>query len=261
MTGNEIPALINDTARLLLEARFVVAFTGAGISTLSGIPDFRSAHGGLWNKDDPMRVASATAFHNHPERFYNWLRPLLRVSHSAKPNPAHKALAELERLHIVKAVITQNIDGLHQKAGSGEVIELHGSLETFACPHCQYQSGSNNREVSEILAGGMPRCPICVAIMKPGIVLFEEMLPVGAWNRAETLISQADILLVVGSSLQVVPASNLVDQAYRAGSKIVINNLSDTFMDEFATYLIHQDVALTLPKLLNEINSQRKNPN
>src|SRR5574338_9721 len=176
-----LAANLQKAAGLLRRAKHAVAFTGAGISTHSGIPDFRSAGSGLWERFDPMEVASLDVFRTRPERFYDWLRPLLQNIWSAQPNPAHQALARLEEVGILKALITQNIDDLHQRAGSRQIYEVHGSLRTMTCPRCQQVYPS--RHFQPMLAGadgsgGLPRCPNCAVVMKPDITLFGEMLPV-----------------------------------------------------------------------------------
>jgi len=246
---------IQNAAGLLKAARHAVAFTGAGISTASGIPDFRSAGTGLWEKDDPMQVASLTSFLHTPNRFYNWLRPLARQCYSAQPNPAHLALAELEELGILKAIITQNIDNLHHRAGSRNVIELHGSLRTFSCPACQRTSQDDRVIPSFIQGNSIPACPFCAAPLKPDIVLFEESLPAPAWHQAEDHARRADVMLIVGSSLTVTPAAYIPLDALQAGAKIIIINLTSTFMDERAEVALPLSVAEALPLVVEQINN------
>lgn len=251
----------NLAADIINHARHLVIFTGAGISTPSGIPDFRSQKTGLWQKDDPMEVASATAFRYHPEKFYHWLRPLLQASFNAQPNPAHLALSELENMGIARAVITQNIDGLHQRAGSKNVIELHGSMFAYSCPKCRDQKENTTEIVEEILSGKIPQCKRCSAIIKPGITLFEELLPEQAWEQAEFEVEQADVLLVAGSSLEVTPASSLPFTACRCGCKLIIVNLSPTFLDQLAVLTYPVDVALGMPEILEAVKSIRNRKN
>lgn len=240
-------------ARLIAHARHMVAFTGAGISTPSGIPDFRSAGTGLWQQNDPMQVASATAFCHHPQRFYGWLQPLLRSSQLALPNPAHLALAELENSGILKSVITQNIDGLHQRAGSKSVLELHGSMRRFYCPVCGKTNVNQDEVIATILAGGIPKCNHCGSIIRPDITLFEEALPVKAWQQADTEITKADLLLVAGSSLEVTPASSLPEKAYRNGCRIIMVNFSTTYLDSHADIVLRMDVATGIPQIVQEL--------
>lgn len=240
-------------ARLIQESHHTVVFTGAGISTPSGIPDFRSTGTGLWQKNDPMLVASLTAFKYHPDRFFRWLKPLLQASKQAVPNPAHHAISRLEQLGRVKSVITQNIDNLHQKAGSGYVIELHGSMEQFHCPSCQKHASDPSGIIEEIISGQIPYCTHCGAIMKPDITLYEEPLPMEAWQQASDEVSKADLMIVIGSSLEVIPASSLPYDTYRNGGRIIIINYSSTFMDKHADVVIHEDVAEALPGIVKLI--------
>lgn len=244
---------LRKAASLLRNASYAVAFTGAGISTPSGIPDFRSHGTGLWERDDPMEVASLGVFQAHPERFFGWLRPLLQGTWDAQPNAAHLALARLEAAGFLKAVITQNIDNLHQRAGSSSVYEVHGSLRSMTCTRChetyrsdqfldQLKSASQDKD-------GLPRCPSCKAVLKPDIVLFGEMLPADTWSESEEHCKQADLILVAGSSLEVWPAAALPELAVEQGAHLIINNLTPTPMDRSAEAILRADVAEVLPKL------------
>lgn len=254
MIPDPVHQSIIKAARMIKSARYVVAFTGAGISTPSGIPDFRTPGSGLWAFNDPMQVASLTAFRTHPERFFDWLRPLAAKSLSAKPNAAHQALSILEEAGILKAVITQNIDRLHQKSGSKKVYELHGSMETLSCGHCHKQQLLESVIDEFINQQIIPHCSKCGSILKPDIVLYEEPLPQKVWNSAETEVLKADLLLVVGSSLEVYPAASLPILAVQNGCKLILNNLDTTSMDGIADDLIHWNTAEALPALLEEIN-------
>ena len=242
------------SARMIQSARYVVAFTGAGISTPSGIPDFRSPGTGLWSTHDPMKVASLTAFKYHPEFFFDWLRPLAEKSIHAVPNAAHLCLAKLEEACLLKAVITQNIDQLHQKGGSKRVFELHGSLGTLTCINCRQQQALENVFDLFVTQRKTPHCPVCGAILKPDIVLYEEMLPEQVWHSAEDEIRKADLLLVIGSSLEVYPAASLPLMAFQRGCALVLNTLSETPFDNLAECLLHRDTAEVLPMILQEMN-------
>ena len=250
LTQNEISI----AAGLIASSSYFVAFTGAGISTPSGIPDFRSKKTGLWVQDDPLEVASATAFRESPQDFYNWLRPLLRISSQAQPNKAHQALVELESACVLKTIITQNIDHLHQKAGSSNVIELHGSMQRFYCPVCKDHGVDQVKVVTKIISGEVPTCSACGAVIRPDITLYEEGLPVDAWLQAENEIAKTDLLLVAGSSLEVTPAALLPFRAYRNGSRIMIVNLSSTPLDQFANLVIRSDVAKCIPNIVASFN-------
>jgi len=245
LSGSEI----QKASSLLKVARHAVALTGAGISTPSGIPDFRSQGSGLWTKDNPMEVASLSAFRYRPDRFFAWLRPLAAQIAKARPNPAHQALADLEKAGRIKAVITQNIDGLHQAAGSQAVFELHGSTRSLTCLHCRrtYPIG---QFLEEFLAQAkLPYCPNCGKLLKPDIVLFEEMLPASVWRQAEAHCRHADLMLVVGSSLEVTPASGLPLTALDHGAQVIILNFSPTYLDDYASVVLHADAAGILPQL------------
>jgi NAD-dependent deacetylase len=251
MNSSQPLALIEKAADLIRSANFAVAFTGAGISTPSGIPDFRSANIGLWMKYDPFEVASLTAFKRRPEKFFNWLLPLARDIVLAKPNPAHLALARLEAAQFIREVITQNIDGLHQQAGSKYPIELHGSMTRLDCLHCHITYSSKRFLDAFLNYGEIPRCERCEGILKPSITLFEEMLPQQAWNQAETACLQADLVLVVGSSLEVTPAAYLPIYALENGARLIINNNTPTHLDDQADVVLRGDVADIIPGITN----------
>jgi len=237
-------------AALLREARYAVALTGAGHSTPSGIPDFRSPGTGLWERANPMEVATIYAFRRHPEAFYNWVRPLVTALLEAEPNPGHLALAKLEQGGWLKAVITQNIDGLHQRAGSREVLELHGHLREATCIRC-YKILPTEEFLDDFLSSEkVPRCPMCDGVMKPNVVLFGEQLPVAVVNAAMAHIRQADLMLIAGSSLEVVPASQLPLIVRERAGRIIVVNLTPTYVDDVADVVIHADVAQALPRIV-----------
>ena len=244
---------IQRAAKLLKAARHAVVLTGAGISTPSGIPDFRSPGTGEWENVDPMSVVSLTTFHRNPARFYAWLRPLAVKMAAAKPNPAHYALAELEKMGILEGVLTQNIDGLHRGAGSNQVIELHGSLETLTCPTCHLTVSGKSCYPGFIENNVIPHCAACGAILKPDIVFFEENLPEKAWTTALQYAEQADVFLVAGTSLEVIPASGLPLIALENGAQLVILNFSTTYLDNQATISIKHDIAFVLPEIVRAI--------
>ncbi len=247
-----VETALQTSAGLLRSARHAVVFTGAGLSTHSGLPDFRSHGTGLWEKYNPMEVASLGVFQSHPERFYDWVRPLIHGAWNAQPNPAHIALAQLESAGYIKALITQNIDNLHQKAGSQNVYEVHGSLRTVTCSHCHetYLSDQFQKQLEDTQNPGLlPRCPKCERVLKPDITLFGESLPYDTWQDAEEHCRQADVILVAGSSLEVWPAAALPELAVDHGAHLVINNLTPTFLDRRADVLLPVDVAEALPRI------------
>lgn len=199
----------------------VVALTGAGISTASGIPDFRSP-GGLWEDVDPMEVATLTVFREDPERFWSFYRSRLDMAGQFRPNPGHILLADLERLGKLSAVITQNIDGLHQAAGVSPelVLEIHGSVRELVCLACGERYP--RQDVDRLSESGLPRCG-CGEVLKPGVVLFEEMLPEEEVEQSVEALAGCDLLLLIGSSLVVYPAAGLPAQRNPAASMVVVN--------------------------------------
>jgi NAD-dependent deacetylase len=188
---------VRHLAVLIRESRSTVALTGAGISVPSGIPDFRSPGEGLWEKVDPMEVAHIDAFRSDPAKFWSFYRPRFQMLADKEPNGAHEALAELERRGLLEAVITQNIDQLHQRAGSERVIEVHGSIRTSSCQSCGTKFPL--AEVAVLFAeDGAARCSSCGGPVKPDVVLFGELLPPDAMAEAESLAAGADLMLCVG---------------------------------------------------------------
>ena len=217
-----------------------VVLTGAGISTESGIPDFRSPTG-IWAHYDPMEYATIDAFLRDPVKVWDFYGKRLDVLQQAEPNDGHRALAELERRGLVRAVVTQNIDGLHQRAGSREVIEVHGSIRTATCLACGEETP---------LDRALPLCPRCGEIMKPGVVMFGELLPVGAMERATELAHEAGLLLVVGSALEVYPVAALPEETLSAGGALAIVNRGPTGYDGRADLKVDGGAGETLSTLL-----------
>jgi NAD-dependent deacetylase len=226
----------------------VVALTGAGVSTPSGIPDFRSTHSGLWTEHDPFEVASIFAFRTRPEAFYSWLHPLARLTIQAIPNAAHQALATLETWGPLRALITQNIDMLHHKAGSANVVELHGHMRRMTCLTCYAEVTAEPYLRNFLKTRAVPHCP-CGGVFKPNVILFGEQLPVRALNAAKSHTRKCDLMIVAGSSLQVAPAGDLPALAKSTGSRLLIINQEVTPADVFADVVIHEDVVRVLPLL------------
>jgi len=239
---------IQQAAKLIQEANNIVAMTGAGISTPSGIPDFRSPSSGLWDHTDPLSVASIFAFRQNPQVFFDWVRPLAPKFLDAEPNPAHFALAELEKAGKIKAVVTQNIDDLHSKAGSQNVIELHGHLREATCIRC-YQVTDGEPLFRQFIEDGVIPKHECGGVYKPNIILFGEQLPMKEFVAAQMAVKEADLMLVVGSSLEVAPASDLPDLAIDNGAKVVIINNQPTALDPQADVVIQGEIAEVLPQV------------
>jgi NAD-dependent deacetylase len=229
-------------AELVRGAQPCVVLTGAGVSTESGIPDFRSA-GGIWATYDPMDVASIEGFHRDPESVWEFYGRRLALLQQVQPNAAHVVLAELETDGLVQAVITQNVDGLHARAGSRDVIEVHGSLAAAVCPAC------GERVPAGELRLPLPRCGSCDAVLKPGVVMFGEVLPRAALERAVALAGAAGLLLVVGSSLQVWPVAGLPEETLRSGGRIAVVNREPTPYDDQATVVIRADAGPVFEQL------------
>lgn len=238
---------------LIRSAKRAVALTGAGSSTPSGIPDFRSEGSGLWTQISPMEVASLTTFRYYPERFFEWLRPLASEMLNAKPNPSHFAFSALEAAGYIKTIITQNIDGLHQKAGARSVIEIHGSLSTLSCTGCFQQVPSAGFLEPYIQLGKIPLCTHCGKILKPDVVLFEEQLPVKSWLEARKAVKTCDLMIVAGSSLVVMPAAGLPMSAVDTQAKLIVINKTPTYIDESSDVVIKGDVSEVLPAIVTEV--------
>ncbi len=240
---------VERAATLFLEATYAVALTGAGHSTPSGIPDFRSPGSGLWSQVNPEEVASIQALYRDPEAWYAWYHQRGTMFLDAQPNPAHEALAELEEMGRLQAVITQNIDNLHQKAGSKKVIELHGNTREAICLRCGDIIPAPLLWERYLQERQAPRCKKCSGMMKPNVILFGEMLPEEALNAAWEETDKCDLMLVAGTSLKVTPAAHLPLMARRKGAKLVIVNFQPTPVDGYAEVVIREDVAEVLPQI------------
>lgn len=244
-------SLIDRGIELLASSRSVVALTGAGISTPSGIPDYRSPKSGLWERaEDMMEVASVYGFRHQPQAFYEWLGPLLRVILDAQPNPAHRALAQLESTGRLAALITQNIDLLHSRAGSRNVLEVHGHLREIVCLACHLVLPAAPALDEFLATGRVPHCRRCHHVMKPNVVLFGEMLPFGTMRAAQAYAAAADLMIVAGSSLEVAPAGDLPALTLANGGRLIIVNYMPTHLDDQADLVIRADLADVLPRLV-----------
>jgi NAD-dependent deacetylase len=240
-------------ARLVDAADRVVALTGAGISVPSGIPDFRSPGTGLWADVDPMEVAHIDVFRRDPERFWQFYGARFASLEACEPNPAHHALVTLERAGKLQAVITQNIDMLHRRAGTGDLVEVHGSIAGCTCQVCRFRSPLDDvRARQREDPRGIPRCP-CGEPLKPDVVLFGEYLPTEALMRAQALCSQAELLLCIGSSLEVYPVGGLPLLTHEAGGKVAIVTQGPTPLDHLAAVRLHGDVAAELDALARTV--------
>jgi NAD-dependent deacetylase len=238
-------------AALVRERRPCVVLTGAGISTESGIPDFRSPTG-IWAEFDPLEYASLDAFRADPAKVWRFYAPRFGMLTKAEPNAAHLAVAELERRGLVRAVITQNIDLLHERAGSRDVVEVHGSIRTSSCAGC-----GARYPLVEIVAllesADAPACARCGAILKPDVVFFGELLPEAEIDRAYALAREAALMLVVGSALEVWPVAELPLQTLEAGGTLAIVNKGPTALDDRAELKIEGSAGETLAAVLDAL--------
>jgi NAD-dependent deacetylase len=237
-------------AELIRASGSAVALTGAGVSVPSGIPDFRSPGTGLWERVNPMEVAHVDAFRADPERFWSFYAERFAKLHDKRPNAAHHALAELERRGLLRGVITQNVDRLHRAAGSRNVVEVHGSIERSVCLRCGRRVSLER--VLELLASGAlpPLCEACELPLKPDVVLFGELLPAEAMAQAEGLAAEADLLLCVGSSLEVYPVAALPELTLARGGSLAIVTQGETAYDHRAEVRLTGDVAEELAGVL-----------
>lgn len=243
-------------AELLEGASRAVVLTGAGVSVPSGIPDFRTPGKGIWEKVDPMKVAHIDAFRRDPDEFWHFYGNRFVTLDDKLPNAAHEAIAELERRGLIRGVITQNIDRLHRKAGSENLIEVHGSIEWSVCLECRARVGVDR--VLELLRGGVrtPTCEACMTALKPDVVLFGELLPEDAMSQAFALASEADLMLAIGSSLEVYPVASLPGVTLDRGGKLALITQGPTPYDGDAEVKLTGDVVEELQAVLRELRTE-----
>jgi NAD-dependent deacetylase len=249
---------IEQAAEILRQRAGCVALSGAGLSTRSGLPDFRSPGKGLWARLEDMpegmpAVMTLQGFKLDPEGFYSRFGPFLEKILSAKPNPAHFALAELEAGGFIQGIITMNGDSLHQKAGSQRVIEIHGSIARAVCINC-YQPDEGLYHWQQYLENGkLPRCRRCEGIMKPDVILTGEQLPVKMVMEAKRLLQESKVILAAGTSFSGGPVMSWIEKACEQGKKIIIINLSPTLLDAVAEVVMRADVAEVLPAMAEKL--------
>jgi NAD-dependent deacetylase len=232
---------VDRLAQLLRERQPCVVLTGAGISTESGIPDFRSASG-IWEQYDPSEVAHIDSLRRDPARVWEFYALRLDALAQAEPNDGHRALARLEEHGWIRAIVTQNVDGLHQRAGSRDVVQVHGSLHEAQCLACGVRM-----PIGDAIASlPVPACPDCGEVLKPGVVMFGELLPVEALERAQQLAAEAGLLLVVGSSLEVQPVAGLPGETLAAGGALALVNRGESPWDSRAELVLDAGAGETL---------------
>jgi NAD-dependent deacetylase len=250
VTPRTVTAGATRVAELLRESERAVVLTGAGVSVPSGIPDFRTPGKGLWEKVNPMEVAHIDAFRRDPDRFWSFYSQRFAGLVDKQPNRAHAAIAELERRGLVRGVVTQNIDRLHRRGGSRRVVEVHGSIDRCVCPECGGYVPLD--EVLELLAAGVgtPECSACIAALKPDVVLFGEPLPEDAMAEAHALAEEADLMLSIGSSLEVFPVAGLPGVTLEAGGRLALVTQGPTPYDASAEVKLDGDVVAELDAVM-----------
>lgn len=241
--------LIQRAAKDILHSKKTIAFTGAGISVESGIPDFRGAQG-LWQKYDPEEYADIQAFYSNPEKVWHMLKEMFSLVMKAKPNPAHLGLAELERMGLLSSVITQNVDGLHQAAGSQHVIEFHGSHRTLSCLKCSTTMDGTLLKLEDL----PPRCPNCSSLLKPDVVFFGEPIPWQAQMMAIKESQSCEAILVIGTSAVVYPAASIPVTAKENGATVIEINMETTSLTHrVSDYLISGPAGEIVPAIVKKL--------
>jgi len=252
-----INELAQQAAQFILESGSTVVLTGAGASTESGIPDFRGPNG-LWTKVDPLKFASIQGFLSDPKSWWEMALELAPTLLNAKPNPTHKMLAKLEKMNLLDCIITQNVDGLHQQAGSTKVLEVHGSLFSASCTVCQEQEGRKYLEKAMTKRKIPVMCPTCGGLMKLDAVFFGETLPQGVYAQALSAVRSCQLLIAIGSYLVVYPVASLPTIAKQSGARFIIINKEPTPLDSTADIVIHAEAGSVLTEIVNAIKQQKR---
>lgn len=255
---NKLSEKIERLAQLIVDSVNIVVLSGAGMSTESGIPDFRSPGTGLWTKVNPDEFASIHSYVSNTEKSMKLMLDLGLTIFKAKPNKGHKALTKLQKMGKLEAILTQNIDGLHQKARSKNVVELHGNVNEAKCLQCR-KIFPITTMINQALKGQSPSCPECNGLLKPNAIFFGEPLSSKVLDEANALIGQCDFLLVLGSSLLVYPVAFYPRQLLRFGGKIAIINIQPTDIDDLCEVVIHKKIGETLPKVVTRVKELIEN--
>ena len=242
-----------EVARVLASSKNVIAFTGAGISAESGIPTFRGKDG-LWKKYRPEELATPEAFERNPKLVWDFYKWMIKKILKAKPNPAHYSLVELEKMGILKAVITQNVDDLHREAGTKNLIELHGNIFRVRCTSCEFREHlKESGRIDEILSEDLPKCPKCGSLLRPDVVWFGEPLPSKELNEAFKLAKEADVVIVVGTSGLVYPAAYIPYIVKDSGGVVIEINVQKSGITPIADFFLRGKAGEILPKLVQEV--------
>jgi len=247
----------DEAGELLLQSKRTLLLTGAGVSTGSGIPDFRTPGKGMWEFVDPFAVASIWGFRAQPDLFYRWIRPLAEKMLRASPNAAHRGFAVLQQLGLLQTVVTQYIDDLHEQAGSSDVVHVHGTAQGALCLACDHRVEGRTFWQDFLAQDGLPTCPVCGAILKPDVVLFGEELPAHLLARSQQAALACDLIVVAGASLEVMPTGDLPLLAKRRGARLLVLNLSETALDCKADLIIREDVTRSVPRLVEHCRARR----
>lgn len=246
-------SLIQRAAKDILKSKKTIAFTGAGISVDSGIPDFRGAQG-LWEKFDPEEYAHISAYYSNPDRVWLMLKEMFSLILTAKPNPAHIGLAELEQMGYLSSIVTQNVDGLHQAAGSKNVIEFHGTHRTLSCLKCNTKIDGTSLKLEDL----PPRCSRCSSLLKPDVVFFGEAIPWDAQVMSLKESKSCNAVLVIGTSALVYPAASIPYTAKENGAIIIeINKESTPLTQEISNYLIYGSAGEIVPAIVEEVKREK----
>ncbi len=249
---------IKKLAKLILDSRNIVALTGAGMSTESGIADFRSPGTGLWEKVDPYEYASIDSYIAHPTKNLEFMLETGKAIFSARPNKGHKALTKLQKLGKLKGVLTQNIDRLHHKAKTKNIVEFHGNVMEAKCLQCGEVFPITNM-VNQVLQGRSPSCNVCKGMLKPNAIFFGEPLESQVLQAADEIIAGCNLLIVLGSSLVVYPVAFYPQKALSLGAKIAIINIQETDMDSLAEVVIHEKIGDIFPKIVSIVEEKIEN--
>jgi NAD-dependent deacetylase len=258
MKMSDLEEKVQQLAELIVESENIVVLSGAGMSTESGIPDFRSPGTGLWEKVDPNKFASINSYIANPQRNMKFMLEMGMQIFKAKPHKGHKALTRLQKLDKLKGVLTQNIDGLHQRAGTDNVIELHGTANEAKCVECHEVYPITTLINQVIQKGCEPSCDDCCGLLKPNAIFFGEPLESSVIRKADEMVEDCDLLIVLGSSLLVYPVAFYPKKVLSNDAELVIINIQSTEMDRYADVVIHEKIGEVLPKIVDQVEQKLK---
>jgi len=254
---SNLDSKIEKIAQLILKAQNIVILTGAGMSTESGIADFRSPETGLWEKVDPYEFGSVHSYVANTSKNLKFMLEMGMTIFRAKPNKGHKSITKLQKMDKLKGVITQNIDGLHQKAHTKNIVELHGTVNESKCMRC-HKVYPITTMINQVLNGNYsPSCEVCQGLLKPNAIFFGEPLLSETLIKADKMIEDCDLMIVLGSSLLVYPAAHYPDKASSNGTKLVIINIQETHIDKYAEVVIHDKIGEVFPQIVEKVKNMK----